>query len=208
MAADDTAPGISRRSFLKGAGGAAAVGGMAGVVEAAATREVQSGPIRGTVEIVLRVNGEERPVKVEPRTTLLRALRERMLPALTGAKEVCDRGNCGACTVLIDGEISCACLVLALDARGMEITTVEGLGGPDNLSPVQDALWKNDGVMCGFCTPGFAVALSACLDEDPGADEAAVRRALSGNLCRCGTQPRILDAARGLAAQAKMEEGR
>ncbi|MAE28234.1 MAG: hypothetical protein CMJ87_04515 [Planctomycetes bacterium] len=215
MAADELTPGISRRNFLKGAGGAAAVTGLANrAVEASEAGEASvasgaDGPLRGTLEIVLRINGHERPVQVEPRTTLLRALRERLDPALTGTKEVCNGGSCGACTVLLDGEVACACSVLAIDARGREITTVEGLVEKgEGLSPVQAALLEHDGVMCGFCTPGFTISLGALLDARPDAPEAAITEALAGNLCRCGTQPAVLAAARELSSGgAKSDQG-
>ncbi|HJO26541.1 MAG: hypothetical protein CMK00_00015 [Planctomycetes bacterium] len=214
MTQDELTTGISRRSFLKGAGGAAAVSGLgpaAGAVRGAGDAERGAdGPVRGTVGIVLRINGQERPLQVEPRTTLLRALRERLEPALTGAKEVCERGSCGACTVLIDGQPACACSVLALDARGREITTIEGLEGgraSDGLNPVQAALLEQDGVMCGFCTPGFTLSLGACLDAHPGAPQAAIEAALAGNLCRCGSQPGILAAARKLGADTDSRPG-
>jgi aerobic-type carbon monoxide dehydrogenase small subunit (CoxS/CutS family) len=138
-------------------------------------------------------------VTVEPRVTLLRALRNHL--DLTGAKEVCDRGGCGACTVLLDGEPVCSCLMLAADAVGREITTVEGLGTPQKMSPVQAAFVECDGYQCGFCTPGMVVASTAFLNKnkkpDPSIDE--IKAGLAGNLCRCGTYGRIFEAVQKAA---------
>ncbi|MEO0661410.1 MAG: (2Fe-2S)-binding protein, partial [Planctomycetota bacterium] len=142
---------------------------------------------------------------VEPRTTLLSALRDRLEPALTGTKIVCDMGSCGACTVLVDGKPTYSCLTLAAQCRGKEITTVEGFGSPEELSDVQDAFCEKDGMMCGFCTPGFVVATHAALDRKPDATLDEIKYELSGNLCRCGTYPHVFEAAR--AAQARRSGG-
>lgn len=198
---------LSRRSFLKGAGGAAAAGSaLARASEAAAATTRQGTPtLSGTVDLSLRINGAERTLRCEPRTTLLSALRDRLTPALTGAKPVCDMGSCGACTVLLDGRPAYACLTLAVQCRGKEITTVEGLGTPEAMSDVQQAFCEKDGMMCGFCTPGFVVATHAALDRNPDADLDGIKYELSGNLCRCGTYPHVFEAAQ--AAQAARKGG-
>lgn len=186
--------GFSRRSFLRGAGGVAA----GGIVEQTAQAASRShGPKRqsGTNEVTLTVNGAERKVQVEPRTTLLNALRNHCEPPMTGTKIVCDEGSCGACTVLVDGEPVYSCLTLASRVQGKAIRTVEGLAEGGTLSPVQRAFVEKDALMCGFCTPGFLMSVTACLERNPGADEAEVRSACSGNLCRCGTYPHIFEAA-------------
>ena len=198
-------PALSRRSFLKGAGGVAAAGGVlsaqAEAVEAASAVQTLS----GTVEVALQINGQERTLRCEPRTTLLSALRDRLEPALTGAKQVCDMGSCGACTVMIDGKPAYSCLTLAVQCRGKEVTTVEGLGSPEAMSDVQEAFCEKDGMMCGFCTPGFVVATHAALDRKPEADLEELKYELSGNICRCGTYPHVFDAAQ--AAQAARKSG-
>jgi xanthine dehydrogenase YagT iron-sulfur-binding subunit len=147
------------------------------------------------------VNGRERPVTVEPRTTLSSALRDRLDPAITGPKLVCDAGTCGACTVLLDGKPVYGCSVLAIDAIGKKITTVEGLGTPEQLNPVQAAFVEKDAMMCGFCTSGFVTTLSALLRDNPHPTEPQVREACKGNFCRCGTYPHIFDAIK-VATQA------
>jgi aerobic-type carbon monoxide dehydrogenase small subunit (CoxS/CutS family) len=151
------------------------------------------------VAIHFRVNGEMQTVRVEPRVTLLRALRNHL--DLTGAKEVCDRGGCGACTVLLDGDPVCSCLLLAADAEGHEITTVEGLGTTEALSPVQAAFVECDALQCGFCTPGFVVASTALLKSNPDPSLSEIQEGLAGNLCRCGTYSRVFEAV-GKAARA------
>jgi aerobic-type carbon monoxide dehydrogenase small subunit (CoxS/CutS family) len=204
------AAALSRRTFLKGAGGVAA-GGMLvqGVIaQAGAVQDPQAlETLSGELDLVLEINGERRQLKAEPRTTLLSALRHRVDPPLSGAKEVCDRGNCGACTVLVDGEPAYACLLLAADLRGRKITTVEGLGSADALSPVQQAFVHADASMCGFCTPGFVVSVHSCLAKNPRASLDEVKQACAGNLCRCGTYPHVFAAAlaagRALAAGEK-----
>jgi len=188
---------ISRRGFLKGTGSLAAGASIADAAEAAAreAKNAEAARVQGATEVELKINGATRKVAVEPRTTLLSALRHHMQPALTGTKVVCDEGACGACTVMIDGRARYACMTLALDAVGHEVRTVEGLAKDGELNPVQQAFWEEDAQMCGFCTPGFVVALTACLERDPTADAAAIQNACSGNLCRCGTYPHVFQAA-------------
>jgi aerobic-type carbon monoxide dehydrogenase small subunit (CoxS/CutS family) len=187
---------FSRRSFLKTAGASAAVSTLAGGMADAAPPPVL-GP--DAVPLSLKVNGAVKTVTVEPRVTLLRALRNHL--DLTGAKEVCDRGGCGACTVLLDGEPVCSCLMLAADAVGHEITTVEGLGTPDALSPLQAAFVECDALQCGFCTPGFVVAGTALLERSAGKSPSLeeIQAGLAGNLCRCGTYGRIFEAVQKAA---------
>jgi len=185
----DPKPGVTRRDFLKTAGVGAAATGLVGGATAAAGPEVL-GP--DAVALSLKVNGAVRSVSVEPRVTLLRALRNHL--DLTGAKEVCERGACGACTVLLDGDPVCSCLMLATDAVGHEITTVEGLGSPEKMSPLQAAFVECDALQCGFCTPGFVVAGTALLRRSPNPDLDQIKAGLSGNVCRCGTYGRIFEA--------------
>jgi len=197
----------SRRKFLKGVGvagaGAALVDHLVADQKVTAKKTIVAGePVNGSVEIVLDVNGAKRTVSVEPRTTLLNALRNHLEPALTGPKLVCDMGTCGACTVLMDGKNVYSCLVLAVDAVGKKLTTVEGFGTPENLSAVQAAFVEHDGLMCGFCTPGFVTTISGYLKKNPNPTLAEVREACKGNFCRCGTYPRVFEAALA-AAKAK-----
>ena len=148
--------------------------------------------------ITLEVNGHRRELEVDHRWTLLRTLREEL--DLTGAKRGCDRGECGACTVLMDGKPVYSCQVLALQVGQRAIYTVERLGSTEHLHPLQTAFLENDGGQCGFCTPGFLMSAKALLDDNPAPTEAQVRAALSGNICRCNAYGRIvasvLDAAR------------
>jgi xanthine dehydrogenase YagT iron-sulfur-binding subunit len=151
------------------------------------------------VPIVLSVNGEGRALVVEPRRTLLDALREDL--QLTGAKPGCNLGQCGACTVLLDGEAVYSCLTLAVECEGREITTIEGLGRGDALDRIQRAFVEHDALQCGFCTPGQVLAMKALLDRDPHPSEHDIVRAMSGNICRCGAYPKIMAAARALASE-------
>jgi len=139
----------------------------------------------GPAAVALTVNGKRLTGEVEPRVTLLDALREHF--DITGPKRVCDRAECGACTVLIDGRAVYSCTTLAIEAQGKEIVTAEGLGGGEQPHPVQSAFVNNDAQQCGFCTPGFTVATKAFLDTNPQASDAEVAHGLAGNLCRCGT---------------------
>ncbi|HJS57936.1 MAG TPA: 2Fe-2S iron-sulfur cluster-binding protein [Vicinamibacteria bacterium] len=185
----DPKPGVTRRDFLKTAGVGAAATGLVGGATAAAGPEVL-GP--DAVALSLKINGAARSVSIEPRVTLLRALRNHL--DLTGAKEVCERGACGACTVLLDGDPVCSCLMLAADAVGHEITTVEGLGSPEKMSPLQAAFVECDALQCGFCTPGFVIAGTALLRRSPNPDLDQIKAGLAGNVCRCGTYGRIFEA--------------
>jgi aerobic-type carbon monoxide dehydrogenase small subunit (CoxS/CutS family) len=203
---------LSRRRFLRSAGGVAAGGvlvqGILGSAEAAsrAPREhagAEGETLEGQIEIELSINGETRKIACEPRTTLLSALRNRCQPPLTGTKEACDRGNCGACTVHVDGRPALACLLLAADLRGRKITTIEGLGSPEKLNALQQSFWTHDGQMCGFCTPGFVMSIQACLDQHPKASLDEIKRSCSGNVCRCGTYPAVFEAALALARGGK-----
>lgn len=185
---DKPASRFSRRSFIKTAGAGAAAAGVS--AEAQEKKPEILGPDAST--ITLKVNGVARQVSVEPRVTLLRALRNEL--EITGAKEVCDRGGCGACTVLMDGRTVNACMLMAWDAVGREITTVESFGTPEKLSPVQAAFLECDGYQCGFCTPGMIVSCTALLKSNPKPTLDETKAALAGNLCRCGTYGRIFEA--------------
>jgi aerobic-type carbon monoxide dehydrogenase small subunit (CoxS/CutS family) len=187
---------VSRRFFLKSFGTTAAAAATAQVEAVAAELEKANsekvyGP--GTVPITLQVNGKPLKLEVEPRVTLLEALRNHS--NLTGAKEVCDRGTCGACTVLLDDKPVYSCSKLAIDSQSAKITTVEGLAKNGKLSPVQEAFIDQDALMCGFCTPGFIMSVTALLKQNPRPTADQVKHACSGNLCRCGTYPRVLQAA-------------
>jgi xanthine dehydrogenase YagT iron-sulfur-binding subunit len=188
----------SRRRFLKGVGIAGAGAALADnlLIEAQAKETQASGAtVSGSQNVILNINGQRRTVKIEPRNTLLNTLRNDLDPPLTGPKLVCDAGTCGACTVLLDGKPVYSCLVLAIDTPGKQITTVEGLGSPDALNAVQSAFVDKDALMCGFCTPGFITTISAYLKKHPSASGTEIREACKGNFCRCGTYPRIFEAA-------------
>lgn len=153
--------------------------------------------------MTLNVNGKTRRVTAAPSAFLLEVLREKL--ALTGAKLACGMGECGACTVLLDGEAVCSCLTLAIETQGRAITTIEGLAQGDALDPVQEAFAATGGVQCGFCTPGMILTAKALLAECPHPSEQDVRHALSGNLCRCTGYSKIVEAVL-LAAAAQQEE--
>jgi aerobic-type carbon monoxide dehydrogenase small subunit (CoxS/CutS family) len=145
-----------------------------------------------TERITLTINGEDQALLVEPRRTLLDALRHEL--ELTGTKKVCDMGNCGACTVMVDGRAMYACLLLAIDCDGRDIRTIEGLADRDTLDPLQQAFIEHDAFQCGFCTSGQIMSLRALLDAHPDATEDQIRTAVTGNLCRCGAYPNIVAA--------------
>jgi carbon-monoxide dehydrogenase small subunit len=154
------------------------------------------------VEITLRVNGEEYELEIEPHRTLVEVLREQL--GYTGTKKSCNEGECGACTVIMDGKPVASCLVLALDAHGKEIVTIEGLAKGEQLHPLQVAFVRHGGIQCGFCTPGMIMSAKALLDQNPMPNAAEVRRAISGNLCRCTGYQQIVDAV--LAAAETMQK--
>lgn len=196
---------VTRRAFLKGLGaGSGALG--AGLLAAGAALPMTGrttgagttlGP--GPVPIRFKVNGQLKTARVEPRVTLLDVLRDRL--DLTGTKKICDRGECGGCAVLLDGRPIYACMMLALDARGRSLTTIEGIARDGRLHPVQEAFIEKDALQCGFCTPGFVVAAKALLDRDPRPGLDRVREALGGHICRCGTYPRIFAAVLAAAGR-------
>ncbi len=146
------------------------------------------------VPLALTVNGETRHLMVEPRRTLLDTLRHDL--QLTGAKKVCDMGDCGACTVIVDGRSMYACLLLAVDCDGRDIRTIEGLASGEELDPVQQAFVDEDAFQCGYCTPGQVMSLRALLDEQPEPTDAEIMRAVTGNLCRCGAYQHIARAGK------------
>jgi xanthine dehydrogenase YagT iron-sulfur-binding subunit len=165
----------------------------------AATGDQARPPEPGAVAVALRINGAEHRLALEPRVTLLNALREHL--RLTGTKKGCDQGQCGACTVHIDGRRALACLTLAAQAEGREVSTIEGLAGQDGaLHPVQAAFLEHDAFQCGYCTPGQIMSAVACIAEGHAASDADIREFMSGNLCRCGAYPHIVAAVRAAAA--------
>jgi xanthine dehydrogenase YagT iron-sulfur-binding subunit len=185
-------PGFSRRTFLKtvGAGGVAA--GVLGPVPGADGQTINAvGP--GAVPVTLNVNGKPLQLQIEPRVTLLDAL--RMRADLTGNKRGCDRGACGACTMIVDGRTVYACSTLAIEVQGKKIRTVDGLASASGqLHPVQQAFCDKDALMCGFCTPGFVMASVGLLEKTPNATPEQIKKGLDGNICRCGTFNRIFEA--------------
>jgi len=196
-------PGFSRRTFLKtvGAGGVAA--GVIGP-PAAVDAQIPGAVGPGAVPIVLNINGRQHKLEVEPRVTLLDALRNRL--NLTGVKRVCDRGTCGACTMIVagastgsgQGRTIYACSTLAIEMQGKAIRTVESFTNGTVLHPVQQAFCEKDGLMCGFCTPGFVTSAVALIEKNPKPTPEEARRALDGNICRCGTYVRVLEATLGV----------
>jgi aerobic-type carbon monoxide dehydrogenase small subunit (CoxS/CutS family) len=190
---DDPTDGVnlSRRNFLKSTG----VVGLAATVVGPADTEAQTGAAvvgPGEVPVRLTVNGRQLNLTIEPRVTLLDAL--RMRADMTGNKRVCDRGTCGACTMLVDGRPVYSCSTLAIDVQGKQIRNIDGLANGATLHPVQQAFCDKDGLMCGFCTPGFVVATVALLEKIPNPTREQASRALDGNICRCGTFNRIFEA--------------
>jgi xanthine dehydrogenase YagT iron-sulfur-binding subunit len=195
----DAPSDVSRRDFLKLGGITLSVPLVVGprVIDVGGKPVEIHGP--GKAPITLTVNGRKLTAELEPRVTLLDALRDHF--NLTGAKRVCDRGECGACTVLLDGRAVYACNVLAIDVQGKQITTVESLGAPEKLHPIQQAFVENDAQQCGFCTPGFVVASKALLDKNPRPTPDDVLHGLSGNYCRCGTYRGLRAAVLAAAGQ-------
>jgi xanthine dehydrogenase YagT iron-sulfur-binding subunit len=195
---------FSRRGFIRGmgAGGGVLSGGLLGTValeEEAKAADGRVGP--DAVPITLQLNGKPTQLRVEPRVTLLDALRNHL--GTTGAKRVCDRGTCGACTVIMNSKTVYGCTVLAIDAQGKDIRTIEGLAPEGKLHPVSAAFVNNDGQQCGYCTPGFVMAVKGFLDRYPNPTMEDVEKGLGGNLCRCGTYVGVRKAALEAAKQMK-----
>ena len=185
--------GVSRRDFLKTAGISSLAAGVVGVADADAQTSAGAravGP--GEVPVQLMVNGKRLDLRIEPRVTLLDAIRNRA--DLTGNKRVCDRGACGACTMIVDGRTVYSCSTLAIEVQGKQIRTVDGLASGGTLHPVQQAYCDVDALMCGFCTPGFVMASVALLEKHPNPTPEQARKGLDGNICRCGTFTRIMEA--------------
>jgi aerobic-type carbon monoxide dehydrogenase small subunit (CoxS/CutS family) len=193
---DDSTGGfnISRRTFFKSTGVAsAAVAVIAPVTGLAAPPDVPAvGP--GEVPVTLNVNGKQVRLNIEPRTTLLDALRMHAGEPMTGNKRGCDRGACGACTMIVDGRTVYACSTLAIEVEGKQVRNVDGLATGGKLHPVQQAFCDKDALMCGFCTPGFIMASVGLLEKHPNATPEQIRKGLDGNICRCGTFSRIFEA--------------
>ena len=183
---------VSRRDFLKTTGISSLAASVAGVADA----EAQTGTARvmgpGEVPVQLMVNGKRLDLRIEPRVTLLDALRTRA--DLTGNKRVCDRGTCGACTMIVDGRTVYSCSTLAIEMQGKQIRNIDGLANGATLHPVQQAFCDKDALMCGFCTPGFIMASVGLLEKHPNATPEQIKAGLDGNICRCGTFNRIFEA--------------
>ena len=181
-------PAFSRRDFLRGAGvavsgGIMVGGGVVATASPAAPEAEVLGP--GAVPVTLKINGASHNLSLEPRVTLLDALRNDL--DITGSKRVCDRGTCGACTMIMDGKAVYSCSILAIEAQGHDITTIESLSQSGHLHPVMTAFVEHDAQQCGFCTPGFIMACKAFLDRHPHPTLEQVHEGLGGNICRCGT---------------------
>ena len=200
---------LSRRSFLSRMGAASvataavAVNPLHGAAEnapPAAAEASSKTAIPGTVPVTLKVNGESHAVMIDPRSTLLDTLRETL--HLTGTKKGCDHGQCGACTVHIDGRRVNSCLAFAAMQQGVEIVTIEGLGGPEHLHAMQAAFVEHDGFQCGYCTSGQIMSAAAMVKESWGPADADVKEAMSGNICRCGAYPNIVAAVQSVRRTA------
>lgn len=207
-------PDLSRRSFIKGAG-IASVAASAGALLADRVLEAAPRPKAGgtggvvgpgEVPMTLKINGQIRKLNLEPRVMLLDALRNHL--DLTGAKKVCDRATCGACTVHLDGRAVYSCTTLAIDAQGRDITTIEGLEPTAGLHPMSQAFWDNDAQQCGFCTPGFVMACTAYVEHEPNVTYEGLQKSLGGNLCRCGTYMGVRQAVLDAAKTMKTKGGR
>ena len=195
---------VTRRAFLRGLGGGAAGAALATRLRGqdAGQAGVSLPPALARKTINFTINGKSATIDVEPRETLLEVLREKL--KLTGAKKTCDRGECGGCTVLIDGQSAYSCLFPAVRADGKKIITVEGLADGERLHPVQEAYIEKDGYQCGYCTPGFIMSTVALLGRTPSPSLADIKAGLSGNLCRCGNYVKIHEAV--AAASQKMRK--
>lgn len=196
---DPCCGGQSRRSFLKRSTATAAILAAPPVLVRAAEKKLdeQGAEYFEKLPLKIEVNGKPFSLSVEPRVTLLDLLREQL--HLTGTKKGCDYGQCGACTVHVDGQRVLSCLSLAVMQDGKKITTIEGLASGDDLHPLQEAFIRHDGFQCGYCTPGQIMSAVACIKEGHAGSDAEIREYMSGNICRCGAYPNIVDAIREVA---------
>ena len=192
----ETQKKFSRRALIKG-GAIAAVTSLSGVSDATAPKSAPDSPFVSHANITLVINGVSRRVEVEPRSTLLDVLRERLY--LTGTKKGCNRGECGACTVHLDGRRVNGCLVLAIAADGKKIETIEGLANGDQLHPMQQAFIDHDAFQCGYCTSGQIMSAVACVAEGHTGSNSEIREWMSGNICRCSAYPQIAAAVNAVA---------
>lgn len=212
-AGESPADGVSRRSFLQTLGVSAAANSLVGIgaKTALAEQPAADGPKLfgpGPTKVMLKVNGKEMPVTIEPATTLLEALRVGL--DLTGSKEICDRGSCGGCSAIVDGKLVNTCMMLAADAIGSDVQTIEGLAqgeGGGKLHPIQEAFIKHDGLQCGYCTPGLVMACKSLLDKNPKPTLQQIKVGISGNICRCGTYNNIFNACLEASGQKPVVEG-
>jgi len=194
---------VTRRSFLSHLGAAGIAATASPVLAATAIQEApaaEEAPVAGTVPLTLRVNGENRVLRIDPRTTLLDCLRENM--NLPGTKKGCDHGQCGACTVHVNGQRVNSCLSFAVMHSADEITTIEGIGQPEHLHPMQAAFVEHDGYQCGYCTSGQIMSAVALLGEPVGLSDEDVKQAMYGNICRCGAYPNIVAAVQAVRRNA------
>ncbi|HXU30124.1 MAG TPA: 2Fe-2S iron-sulfur cluster-binding protein [Thermoanaerobaculia bacterium] len=205
-----SASGMSRRAFLRGAGITAAGSALldSGLLQEAHAASLGGAVARGpgAVPISLKVNGTARAVQVEPRATLAEVLREEL--HLTGTKVICDRGACSGCTVWLDGAPVNSCMTFALDVGSREVTTIEGLSPAGSVHPVQAAFVEHDALQCGYCTPGMVMSCAALLAKNPNPTLAEVKQAVRGNLCRCGTYPKVFSATLAAAQAMRTGEGK
>jgi len=196
---------VTRRDFIKGFGGGAVGAAIAPKLLAQESESLQTKrgkiPVYSRKKISMTVNGVKQTLVVEPRETLLDVLRERL--NLTGAKRICNQGECGGCTVIVDGKPVYSCLYLAILADGKEITTIEGLANADALHPVQQVFIEVDAYQCGFCTPGFILTSANFLQNNPNPQLDEIKKALSGNICRCGNYMHIYKAVAEAAKKMK-----
>jgi xanthine dehydrogenase YagT iron-sulfur-binding subunit len=196
-------PGFNRRDFLKGSGAAVAATAMATAAaeqQTAAQQQAQKVISAAPQTITLNINGDDKKLTVEPRVLLIDALRNDL--SLTGCKDVCDRSNCGACTVLIDGKPVYSCTRFAIEVVGQKIVTAESLHSPEKTDTVIEKFCEHDGMQCGFCTPGFVMAVRGFCNANPKATLDDCRKGLGGNICRCGTYAGVLQAAYDTAQAA------
>jgi xanthine dehydrogenase YagT iron-sulfur-binding subunit len=192
--------GVSRRDLLSGSAYAALAVGASTWAPLGSAAEIEASSAGATHDIVLRINGVDRPLKVESRMTLAEALRGPL--RLTGTKIACNRGACSACTVWLDGTPVCSCTILAVEVGTRTVTTIEGLAAGEALHPVQEAFIEHDAMQCGFCTPGMVLSAAALIERTPDPTREDVERAISGHVCRCGSYPHVV-AATLAAARAR-----